>query len=238
MSAIKVMIANMPEPFIAVTHDCGNVMDQISRSGKAVLGGLTVERFMKICMSIGDVLSVEDIGIIEGSRRHVSSSGAVPAHSDGPQANVVAWFCVRQDEDDGTSILFDTAPVLRGLSSQVRTDLASIQVPYYDHTSATGRPECHTPLLLGHDEGSWRVNYAPWLLPDPLDARQRLAIAAFQLAIASSQPTRIRLQPGQSLFVNNWRILHSRDSVKPDSTRLLKRAWVRTARQSEMSGTG
>ena len=215
----------MREPFIGSFPHSGNVVDHIRHSGSAVLGGLTFENFMEICQSIGDVVSLDDIEIVNGSSAYVANSGAIPPHSDPHTVNIVAWLCVRQDEEDGTSILFDTTPKLRSFSSETRSQLASIPVD-----QLPDRPGVSVPLLRGYDEASWRVYYTPWLLSGSLDAGQRRALAVFQNAIECSEPTRIRMQPGQSLFVNNWRILHSRDALKPDSARLLKRAWVHTPR--------
>jgi hypothetical protein len=226
----------MAGPRIAQSSSCAQVIDSTKRSGISVLSELSFDQFVEICASIGEVLSIADVEIIPKSRRHVNSSAAVPPHSDGPQADLIAWYCVRQDEENGTSLLFDTSPILRSLSAEVRSELASVQLPYYDHTSAPGRPTGYAPMLRGHDEGSWRVNYAPWLVSGPLDAEQRDAISAFQSAIDSSTPIKIRLDRGECLVVDNWRILHSRDSVMPDSVRLLKRAWIRTTRHSDMPG--
>src|SRR5262249_50317763 len=166
------------------------VLDDAQRAGLAVLREQSFDEFVNTCSSIGEILSLQDVTIIRGSRKHVSSPGAIPLHSDGPEADLVAWYCVRQDDEDGTSILIDTIPVLRTLTSRVRHVLASIQLPYFDSTSR-GRPKAYVPLLLGDGDTTWRVNYAPWLVPATLDDEQRDALNAFQGALIAGTLTKL-----------------------------------------------
>ena len=204
--------------------------DEIQRTGLAVLRDKSLEEFVDTCTSMGEILSLQDVTIIPGSRKNVSSPGAIPLHSDGPEADVVAWYCVRQDDDDGTSMLLDTIPMLRTLTSEMRHALASIELPYFDSTSR-GRPKGFAPLLLGNCDTAWRVNYAPWLVPAVLNAEQRDALNAFQLALTRGAVMQRRLAEAQCLFIDNWRVLHGRASLVTESPRLLKRAWLRTNRQ-------
>jgi hypothetical protein len=206
------------------------LLDEVQRAGLAVSRNDSLEEFVNACSAMGEILSLQDVAIIAGSRKHVSSPGAIPLHSDGPAADVVAWYCVRQDDEDGTSLLLDTLPVLRSLTSRVREALGSIELPYFDSTSH-GRPKGYAPLLRGHEETTWRVNYAPWLVPATLEDEQRAALDAFQEALTSGTPTKLRLAESQCLFIDNWRVLHGRASLLTESTRLLKRAWLRTSRQ-------
>jgi alpha-ketoglutarate-dependent taurine dioxygenase len=192
----------------------------------------SLERFLNACEALGQILSLEDVSLVAGSRRHVSSPYSIPFHSDGPAADVVAWFCIRQDDDEGESLLMDSIPALRSLNPESRDQLASVNIPYFDHSSP-GRPSGYCPILRGDREREWRINYAPWLLPELTDS-QRMAIAAFEDSISNSVATKIRLEPNQCLFIDNWRILHARGPLKSGSQRHLKRAWLRTSRTSRV----
>ena len=167
------------------------------------------------------------------TRRRSRSTATAPRRTSLP--GTVSW----QDEHDGASILLDTRPILRSLSPALRQQLSSVGLPYFDRLSPS-RPKGYVPLLLGTDEGTWRVNYAPWLLPEPLEGEQRDAVAAFREALAAAAAIRTRLHAGQCLFVDNWRVLHGRDPLNAASARLLKRAWVRTdrARREGSPGSG
>jgi hypothetical protein len=192
----------------------------------------SLEDFLSACKGLGQILSIEDVSLVVGSHRHVSSPYSIPFHSDGPAADVVAWFCIRQDEDDGESILMDSIPALRFLDPEIRHQLASVNIPYFDQSSP-GRPSGYCTVLRGDNERDWRTNYAPWLFPELSDS-QKAAVAAFEDSISKLAATKIRLERNQSLFVDNWRILHARGPLKPGSQRHLKRAWLRTGRTSRM----
>src|SRR5262249_6204277 len=151
-------------------------------------------------------------------------------HCDGADGDRGELLCVRQDCEGGTSILIVRIPLLRPLTPRVGLGLGSNQLPYFDSTSR-GRPKGYVPLLLGDGDTTWRVNYAPWLVPATLDDEQRDALNAFQGALIAGTLTKLRLAENQCLFIDNWRVLHGRASVDAESPRLLKRAWLRTNRQ-------
>jgi hypothetical protein len=228
------MNSHARQSLVSSSHHVGDIIDQLRNSSYSVLDGLTSEAYTETCRSLGEVVAWDDVKVVDGNSSVVYGSRAVPAHTDPATVNIVAWLCVRQDDDDGTSILFDTTPLLRSFSSETRSQLASINV--YNQIRKPGSPRGCVPLLRGHDDASWQVYYAPWLLPDSLSAEQRHALTVFQNAISCSEPTRIRMRSGQALFVNNYRVLHARNAVKPDSARLLKRAWVQTPTHRQIIG--
>ena len=128
--------------------------------------------------------------------------------------------------------------------SEAGLSYEAVKVDLRKHVLADGtdyttiNPKGYVPLLLGNDERTWRVNYAPWLLPEPLEGEQRDAVAAFREALAAAAAIRTRLHAGQCLFVDNWRVLHGRDPLNASSARLLKRAWVRTDRARREGSPG
>jgi len=226
------MYTGAKPPMILPEAMANLIANDLCEAGIARASFDSLENFMSACKGLGQILSIEDISLIPGSRRHVSSPYSIPLHSDGPVADVVAWFCIRQDKDDGESILMDSIPALRFLDSEIRHHLASVNMPYFDQSSP-GRPSGYCPVLRGDEEPEWQINYAPWLLPEMSDS-QKAAIAAFEDSLSRLTATKIRLERSQSLFVDNWRILHARGPLKSGSQRHLKRAWLRTGRTSMM----
>ncbi|HYD14883.1 MAG TPA: TauD/TfdA family dioxygenase [Hyphomicrobium sp.] len=208
------------------------VADSLMSGGIARASFGSLEAFVRACGKLGEILSIDDVSLIAGSRRHVSNPGSIPFHSDGPAADVVAWFCIRQDEEAGESLLADAVPILRGLAPAHRAHLRSVNIPYFDHAHP-GKPAGYCALLRGNHEAEWCLNYASWLLPE-MGEDQRAAVAALDDALSAVVATSLRLAPGQSLFIDNWRILHARGALRPDSRRHLKRIWLRTPRASRM----
>ncbi|WP_457301429.1 TauD/TfdA family dioxygenase [Phyllobacterium sp. P5_D12] len=217
---------------VALPDGVANVaVADLDRSGIVLASFDSPEDFLRTCRELGQILSIVDVALVDGSRRHVSSPYSIPFHTDGPAADVVAWFCIRQDEDDGESVLMDAIPAIQSLDPAIRRHLGSVSIPYFDH-STPGRPSGYCAVLRGEEEQHWRINYAPWLLPDMTDV-QKEAVAAFDATLAKLAPTKIRLKPNQALFIDNWRVLHARGGLKPNSRRHLKRAWIRTGRNVE-----
>jgi alpha-ketoglutarate-dependent taurine dioxygenase len=71
------------------------------------------------------------------------------------------------------------------------------------------------------------VFYAPWLISH--DSHQGLggAFVADLIAQSLSNSIRVRLAPGQSLFIDNQRMLHGRDALATTSMRWLTRWWIK-----------
>jgi hypothetical protein len=223
---VLTMNSKLPDPMADL------MANELFEAGITRVSFESLDDFLCACKGLGQILSIEDVLLVSGSRRHVSSPHSIPWHSDGPAADVVAWFCIRQDEDNGESLLTDSIPPLRYLDPDIRYHLASVNIPYFDRLTL-GRPSGYCPVLRGDEEQDWRINYAPWLLPEMSDS-QKAAIAAFEESLSKFVPTKIRLERNQSVFVDNWRILHARGPLKPSSPRHLKRVWLRTGRTSRM----
>lgn len=55
---------------------------------------------------------------------------------------------------------------------------------------------------------------------------QTAAVEAFRRGLESAYETRLRLQPGDVLVVDNRRVLHGRTAIEGESERLLERLWI------------
>lgn len=208
------------------------VADALMTSGIGRASFESLEAYVRTCENLGDILAIHDVWQPPGSGPPAGSPESIPFHCDGPVPDVVAWFCVRQDEEAGESLLADTVPILRGLEPEQRAHLRSVAIPYFDDAHPGG-PVGTCPLLRGHDEADWRINYTPWHLPE-MGEEQKAAVAAFDHALSTVRPTSYRLAPGEAIFVDNWRILHARGLLRADSRRHLKRVWLRTPRASRL----
>ncbi|HEX6374860.1 MAG TPA: TauD/TfdA family dioxygenase [Allosphingosinicella sp.] len=208
------------------------IADDLMTSGIGRASFESLERYVTTCENLGSILAIHDVWQPPSSDLLVGSPESVPFHCDGPVPDVVAWFCVRQDEEAGESLLADTLPILRGLEPEQRAHLRSVTIPYFDDAHPGG-PAGTCALLRGDDEADWRINYTPWHLPE-MDEGQKAAVAAFDQALSTVPPTSCRLAAGEAIFVDNWRILHARGPLRADSRRHLKRVWLRTPRASRL----
>ncbi len=139
---------------------------------------------------------------------------------------MLAWYCVAQDAVDGTSALIDTGDVTQHFDADDLAVMSRIRVRAMMRDAENREIVCEYPLFVGG-----KVYYAPWLLCPDLDEKESDVAARFADYVAekdATEPIRIRLKPGEMLFVDNHRILHGRSSIPPDSRRHLVRLYIRT----------
>ena len=147
-------------------------------------------------------------------------------HADTPMADVLAWYCVEQDAADGSSALVDTGDIARHFDADELAAMERVRVRYRAGGEAGHEIFDDVPLRAAS-----KIYYAPWLVSPDLDERQRELVARFDDYLAkkdATAPIRIRLKPGEMLFIDNHRVLHGRSELPPDSRRHLVRLYIRT----------
>ena len=147
-------------------------------------------------------------------------------HTDSPLIDVLAWYCVEQDAVDGTSALVDTGDLNKHFTEDEQAALSRVRVRTMIREADGHEIVREFPLFA-----NGKVYYAAWLLSEDLGDDERALAARFADYIArkdATDPIRIRLKPGEMLFVDNHRILHGRSEIPPDSRRHLVRYYIRT----------
>lgn len=184
--------------------------------------------FRILAAQLGYVVAEERIAIRAGAHAYVAQPGPVPVHNDQAQVDIVAWHCVNQDAADGASLLCDGLAAIATLPHEVREVLRRTRLAC--PPVAGGPPSQKVPVLSASSVGR-RLFCSPWLEPVDDDPVQRAALMA--LAEVLNQPSApwrssVRMSPGQSLFIDNRRILHGREAIEPRSPRHLERVWIIT----------
>lgn len=170
---------------------------------------------------IGSTVAKTRIEVTENQRALLHSAEAMSLHTDHPVVDVIAWYCVRQCDEGGESLLLDFEQISARLPPQQLVQLrnVNVKVPY---VPALG-PRSSVPLL-----SATGLYYAQWLIEDGASSASTAAVTAFQDALAQLSPVRIRLAEGQALIVNNKRVMHGRARIiQRHSRRLLLRHWIR-----------
>jgi len=148
-------------------------------------------------------------------------------HTDSPLIDVLAWYCVAQDAVDGTSALVDAGDLTEHFSDEEQVALARVRVRSMVRGADGHEVVREFPLFA-----AGKVYYASWLLAEDLRDDERVLAARFAEYIAykdATAPIRIRLKPGETLFIDNHRVLHGRSKIPPDSKRHLVRFYIKTA---------
>jgi len=161
----------------------------------------------------------------------VYSSSELGFHTDRPTVDVIGWYCVEQDASDGAVLLIDTVDLEDHLSAAELEGLGRIEVGYSVRDRETGREELRSAPLASQGPRGLAVYYAPWRLPRGLDASTARLLAGFAAYVERRRETslsRIRLEPGESLFIDNHRLLHARGELSPASRRHIVRLYIAT----------
>jgi hypothetical protein len=195
----------------------------------------SLEAFEQLAQQLGSIVMRTDLAITPDRSSIVYKSDAIAFHQDNPTINILGWYCVRQDDVDGSALLLDTGDVADRFSPEELEVMRGIRVRYPHPDPQYHNPDkgliAHLlwPLLTGEAKRP-KVYYVPWLLLDSYDENQSTGLAKFARYLRAkeeNQVLRIRLREGESLFIDNNRMLHGRGAIQPDSKRLLKRVWIK-----------
>lgn len=210
-----------------------NLMKTIASAGYAhVKGSISYDEFESFSRQLGAIVYRTDLHITGGRKSVVYKPEEIGFHMDNPNVHIIGWYCVRQDESDGSSLLVDTSNIERYFSPSEMAILQTIDV------------KCPHPLLHDPDAGkeafflaplfSWKhsvpqIYFADWLLLDSYDEKQAKALDKFRDYLRRKQEREfitVRLKEKEALFINNRRLLHGRGQIGRNSSRLIKRVWI------------
>lgn len=210
-------------------HIARTLAEEVFTSAANQLGTIELRTDIRVDSEADDALR-RARDPIYADRPSVYRSDGLSYHTDSPVIDMLAWYCVAQDAVDGTSALIDTGDVARQFDTDDLAVMSRIRVRAMMRDAENREIVCEYPLFA-----DGKVYYAPWLLCPDLGEKERDVAARFADYVAekdATEPIRIRLNPGEMLFVDNHRILHGRSSIPPDSRRHLVRLYIRTSMSS------
>jgi len=195
----------------------------------------TYEEFEEIAQQFGSITLRTDLAITPARNSIVYKPDEIRLHQDNPAMNVLAWYCVRQDQLDGSAQLLDAGDVCDYFSPDEIAIMKSIRIGYPDPDPTRHNPDqglvAHLLWPLLREKATrTEVYYVPWLLIDTYDEQQRRLLEKFAAYLRRKEENElitIRLKAGESLFIDNNRILHGRGPIQEDSHRFLKRVWIK-----------
>jgi Taurine catabolism dioxygenase TauD, TfdA family len=218
------------------------VREELRQHGLARLPPMTEARFLDLAGGVGEVGLRTDMVIdpaqAEEERRRRGTATERPVvyaptelgfHTDRPTVDVIGWYCVEQDAEDGAVLLIDTADLGEHFGAAEIAGLGRVEVGYFQRDAHTGREETRRAPLVARGPRGHLLYYAPWLVQESGDAETALLVARFAAYVEKKRETalvRIRLQRGEALFVDNRRLLHARGNLSPSSRRHIVRLYI------------
>lgn len=177
--------------------------------------------FTHLATGLGKIVASYDVAMKPGGPM-VNSPGAIPFHTDGEEADIVAWRCVDSDPTCGNMNLVDTADLSYYLTEEEYDGLSRI---------FSGPPDSCPQLqpIVTRDAYGTRVTCTPWNITTPSDPALLSVLKKFRnyLQHKTKRPDlSIRLEKGQCLFIDNRRMLHGREAIPPNTSRRMTRFWI------------
>ena len=197
-------------------------------------------------MSRSDVMVDKERAVLQETTRVVKGrpgpygSDVVGFHTDNIRVDVMAMYCVEQDEIDGAILLLDTGDLAEHFSPRELAALSSLELwapPVTPPGKAREDFYYRAPLISRSAEG-YRVYYIPWLLPDSLDQPASEMLKRFSDYLKEKEETgliRLPVEKQESVFIDNHRMLHGRGAITENSKRHMLRHYISVPSMSCMS---
>ncbi|MEM9294128.1 MAG: TauD/TfdA family dioxygenase [Acidobacteriota bacterium] len=189
-----------------------------------------------------ELFRVEDAGFADNHPKARGPNTKKPLHFHCDRCDVIGFLCVRQARRGGDNFLVSSPAVHNEILDRRPDLLAELYRPWYYKThnvdTANDDPWCRQPIFAIED-GHF-VGYVlrvlidrAYQLPELPDMTESQREALDLLDAVCAEPAmhyRLRQEPGDMLFVNNFVNFHSRsgfeDHLEPEKKRLLYRIWL------------
>ena len=207
-------------------------IESLAAKGWTTLRPQVGESLLVSLAQLGPVIQTTEITPRANAKAALATDKEMQLHTDHPRARWINWECIRQSSEGGYSLLKDTKPALDSLTASERDELAfwgtaekvvaelsalSIRthVVFSDDTG-------FYPVLRKDGDGADWVYFTPWMT----DGQSSPAFRKFIQALEATPTLTLRLSPGESLLIDNGRMLHGRSALGGDKDRLLIRRWI------------
>jgi len=200
---------------------------------------ISIEDYESVASHVGTITLRSDVKIDANrnqmqrqtrtrERPSIYSAGPLGFHTD-PNADLVSWYCVEQDEIDGALLLLDTSDIAERFSAAELAILSQVNLKSFTRDSDSSLEQYTLAPLLTHRDGRYRVFYVPWLICGPDTIESRAALEKFRDYVShkgATQLIRLRLKQNECIFVDNHRMLHGRGPIAEGSKRRLVRFYL------------
>lgn len=170
---------------------------------------------------LGEIIHTTDVIVKPESRGMVTTALGLDFHTDHHKAKFILWYCYKQTDLGGDSILIDADKVFSKLSVNEQAELTDIKL--FEHKIFPGDSD-QNPLVETDEKGNRIFYYSFWLVKD--EDKKKPAFLKFQTLIKETAPVKISLKEKDILIVDNHRIFHGRTAIEGSKDRFLKRYWI------------
>lgn len=198
-----------------------SLSNHLTEVGFLHLKSQTENQLNDVISLLGEVIFTTDVVVKSESKSLVTSERGLDYHTDHHKAKYVVWYCYKQTDKGGESILMDAKRIFQQLSNEHQEQLKLIEL--FEHKIFSDDKDSF-PLVSISNTGEIKFYYSFWLVKN--ENKQNPALLAFQKLIRETPPTKICLKEGDILIVNNQSVFHGRTPIEGSKDRFLKRYWI------------
>lgn len=197
------------------------MLQELSTNGFFCLKKQTEAQLNEVLNFLGEVIFTTDVVVKPESKGMVTSARGLDFHTDHHKAKYIVWYCYKQTDVGGDSVLVDASKIYDQLSEENKEKIQKIEL--FEHKIFPDDNESY-PLVSINKEGIIKFYYSFWLVKK--EDKQNPAMLEFQRIINQTEPIKINLQEGDILIVDNHKIFHGRTPIEGSKDRFLKRFWL------------
>ena len=144
---------------------------------------------------------------------------------------LLSFVEVDKNDSGGASLIFPTEWIIESIPSRLLAALENSDISYTRLSSVEGNKNFEGKMLSYDSEGSaiFRWRYDDYVKPQVIDSKGypiEEAISWVNNFINTTPPIIYRASPGETLLIDNCKVLHGRTELKPNSQRVALRAWI------------
>ena len=203
------------------TQHINSVTKELLDNGFLHLTDQSEEQLDELINSLGQVIFTTDVVVKPESKGMVTSARGLDYHTDHHKAKYIIWYCYKQTDLGGDSILMDAEKIYQQLSDDYKQQLKTIEL--FEHKIFPDDKESY-PFVATDESGNRKFYYSFWLVKN--EDKQNPAMLEFQRLIKQTEPIRMNLKERDILVVDNHRIFHGRTPIEGSKDRFLKRFWL------------
>lgn len=198
-----------------------SVNKELLVNGFLHLADQTEEQLNQLLNELGQIILTTDVVVKPESKGLVTSAHGLDYHTDHHKAKYIVWYCYKQTDLGGESILMDAEKIYLQLSHESKEQLKTIEL--FEHKVFPDDQESY-PFVSTGVNGERKFYYSFWLVKE--DDKRNPAMLEFQRLVRQTDPIILKLKERDVLIIDNHRVLHGRKPIEGSKDRFLKRFWL------------
>jgi len=194
---------------------------ELKERGFVHLTDQTEAQLQIIVDSLGETIMTTDVIVKAESKGLVTTSNGIDFHTDHHKAKYVVWYCYKQTDRGGESLILDAEKIYLALPLEIQEKLKSVNL--FEHKIFSDDKDSYP--FVDVDNSNTRQFHCS--LVNDTD-KENPAYIFFRKVMSRTIPVKIKLAERDILIIDNYRMFHGRTPIIGTKDRYLKRYWIKS----------